>query len=239
MKKLGVDFGTKRIGLAVSIKSVEMPFETITVDNYKKKIHEIVNTKDIDTIVVGLPVSMSGRYNEISLKAISFALKIFKAVNKPVWLFDERLSTESSRYTAATRKSFNNNKDSLSALNILRRFNPDSTNAHKIVDDFPCWIPDWDDLSNEQLLVYHPDNPEIIFSLGEVVEKLKILTDDPQIFFLLKKKGYSSVSVVEDVDPNEYSSIVLKKENLKNCPDELKKEKQIYTYKICARSSTD
>ncbi|MFW6119517.1 MAG: Holliday junction resolvase RuvX [Petrotogales bacterium] len=239
MKKLGIDFGTKRLGLAISIESVDMPLRTITIDNYKEKIFEIVKEKSIDFIVVGLPLSMSGRYNEISMQAISFAIKLFKKMSVPVWLFDERLSTESSRFTATTRKSFDDNKDSLSALNILRRFNPVSTNAHKIVEHFPGWIPEWDNLPEEKLLVYNPANPEIVFTIHEVVEGLIILTNEPQIFFLLKKKGYSPVNLIEDVKPNHYSSIILRKENFASCSDELINEKKIYTYRICARSSMD
>ncbi len=239
MNKLGIDFGTKRLGLAISIESVDMPLRMITIDNYKEKILGVVKEKSIDSIVVGLPLSMSGRYNEISMKAISFAIKLFKIMSVPVWLFDERLSTESSRFTATTRKSFDDNKDSLSALNILRRFNPESTNAHRIVEHFPGWIPDWDNLSEEKLLVYYPVNPEIVFSIHEVVEDVIIFTNDPQIFFLLKRKGYSPLNLIEDVKTDLYSSIVLRKDNFTNCPDELIKDKKIYTYKICARSSMD
>ncbi|MEA2067193.1 MAG: Holliday junction resolvase RuvX [Thermotogota bacterium] len=239
MKILGIDYGTRRIGIAISVEAVEMPLKTITIENYKEKIKEIVNAREIDTVVVGLPVSMSGRYNEITLKVVSFALKVSELVNKPVWLFDERLSTESSRFAASSRKSFNNNKDALSALNILRRFNPRSSNASKIVDAFPEWIPEWEKLPESKLLVYQPDNPEIVYLLNEKHKDKKIFTSDPQIFLLLKRKGFSPVNIIKDVYPEEYSSIVINRENQENCPENLKDEKNIYTYRVCARSSMD
>lgn len=239
MKILGIDYGTKRIGVAISIEKVEMPVKTITVDNYKEKIKEIINTKNIDTVVVGLPVSMSGRYNEITMKVVSFAIKLFKLVNKPVWLFDERLSTESSRYTATTGKSFAEHKDSLSALNILRRFNPESANASKIVDGFPEWVPEWEKLPEEKMLMYQPDNPEIIYSVDKEIKEIKVFVSDPQIFFLLKRKGYAPLNITEDICTDEYSSIVMNKENKEKCPDFLLSEKNVYTYKVCARSSMD
>ncbi|MGC9384252.1 MAG: Holliday junction resolvase RuvX [Kosmotogaceae bacterium] len=239
MKILGIDYGTKRIGIAISVEEVEMPLETITIENYKEKIKEIINTRNIDIIVIGLPVSMSGRYNGITLNVVSFALKISKLVKKPVWLFDERLSTESSRYTATSRKSFKNNKDTLSALNILRRFNPRSSNAYKIVDVFPEWIPEWEKLPESKLLAYQPDNPEIVYLLNEKHKDQKIFTSNPQIFLILKRKGFTPVNIIEDVYPEEYSSIVINRENQEKCPDNLKKEKYIYTYRVCARSSMD
>jgi len=77
MRILGIDFGTKKIGLAfadVDIK-IAMPGDIIYFSNKKElmeKIKKINQEKEIVKVVIGLPLSLDFQETEISQKAREF-----------------------------------------------------------------------------------------------------------------------------------------------------------------------
>ena len=103
---LGVDFGTKTTGLALTdpTKTIVSPFETILRDKAGKlrptlrRIEEIVAEKDVELIVIGLPLNMDDSKGERALRSEEFAALLkarLEAVgaNVGVIMWDERLST--------------------------------------------------------------------------------------------------------------------------------------------------
>ena len=121
MKILGIDFGTVRIGLAIQIEGVEIPLETIEHRDYRKSLKEIFSQREIDLTVIGLPISMSGRFNQLAMKAVSFAEKVKKIFSGRVILTDERLTTKSSAIIAKNRSlNCSSLHDMLSATEIPR-----------------------------------------------------------------------------------------------------------------------
>jgi putative Holliday junction resolvase len=76
MVKLGIDFGTSRIGLALQIEGVEIPLRTIDHSGYRKTLSRILEEKKVEIVVIGLPISMSGRFSESTMRAVSFAEKV-------------------------------------------------------------------------------------------------------------------------------------------------------------------
>jgi len=95
---LALDLGMKRTGVAFadSENDFVMALDTITHESDTElieKIGEIVRTKKIDEIVVGLPLLPGGEEGKQATIAREMSLKIEKSVKKSVKLLDERFST--------------------------------------------------------------------------------------------------------------------------------------------------
>lgn len=133
MKKiLGIDYGTKRIGLAISdgLKSMSVPLETIegkktlkeTMIHLEKVLHERQST--IESFVVGLPLHLSGEESSMSQKCREFAKALEEHFGKKVFLVDERLSStqveNDLRRLGVKRKKREKHLDSASACLVLQ-----------------------------------------------------------------------------------------------------------------------
>ncbi len=98
---LGVDHGDARVGLALSdeLNFLAHPLETITVKTTSpiRRIREIVETREVGLIVVGLPRNMDGSHGPAAAKVNAFAEKLRASIRCPVTTIDERLSTVSAQ----------------------------------------------------------------------------------------------------------------------------------------------
>jgi putative Holliday junction resolvase len=95
---LGLDFGTKRLGLALSNpeQTIATPLETHLRRDARqdeKHLQRIVREYGIVGLVVGLPVHMSGEEGEKAREARAFGQWASKAANRPVCFTDERYTT--------------------------------------------------------------------------------------------------------------------------------------------------
>ena len=95
---LGIDLGTKRIGIAISDynQKIATPLQTLDKSKQGKLIDElesIIEENDIKGIIVGNPINMNGTYGKSSQSAKDTAINISNKFNIPVSLWDERLST--------------------------------------------------------------------------------------------------------------------------------------------------
>jgi putative holliday junction resolvase len=95
-RAMGIDYGSVRIGTAVSdeLRMLAHPLETIPAG--KDAIHRIValaNEKQVDAIVVGVPKNMSGEAGEAAAQANEFISKLRGRVTCKVVAWDERLTT--------------------------------------------------------------------------------------------------------------------------------------------------
>ena len=102
MKYLGLDLGSKTLGIAVSDK-LGMIASSLTVirhnEEYEKLIDEVqsfVNELEIDAIVLGFPKNMNGSIGSKGELSISFKADLEERLKIPVYLQDERLSTKSA-----------------------------------------------------------------------------------------------------------------------------------------------
>lgn len=98
MKYIGIDYGHKRIGLAVSdvLGFMAMPLEIIERQSLQKDVSVIKNIVEkyaIESIVVGLPVNMDGSEGPLAEQARDFGEKLLEEIKIPVEYFDERLTT--------------------------------------------------------------------------------------------------------------------------------------------------
>ncbi len=95
---LGLDLGSKRIGIAICDDnlSIATPFKTIDKESLNKFIDElklIVKENNIQGIIVGNPVNMDGSLGPSSQSIRDVCKNIQKNINIPICLWDERLST--------------------------------------------------------------------------------------------------------------------------------------------------
>ena len=95
---LGIDLGTKRIGIAISDynQKIATPLQTLDKSKQGKLIDElesIITENDIKGIIVGNPINMDGTYGKSSQSAKDIAINISNKIDIPVSLWDERLST--------------------------------------------------------------------------------------------------------------------------------------------------
>lgn len=131
MKILGLDIGSKRIGVAASdplgitaqgLFSLERQDDDKTIE----AIGDIVSKASIERIVVGLPLNMNGSRGPKAEEAISLADLLKNKLKIPVNLWDERLSTmEVERIMiagGASRRKRKKKIDKLAAQVILQGY---------------------------------------------------------------------------------------------------------------------
>ena len=95
---MAIDYGLSIVGIAISdgVSGIAFPQEAIKYggdDDLATQIAGIVGEREISTVVVGLPVHLSNESSEMSQRASDFAELLRKALDVPVELFDERLTT--------------------------------------------------------------------------------------------------------------------------------------------------
>ncbi|HEV2495971.1 MAG TPA: Holliday junction resolvase RuvX [Terriglobia bacterium] len=95
---LAVDFGTKRMGLAVSdalgITAQGLPtLERTRIDGDLERIAELAREYAVERVVLGHPIGHSGNETSMSRRVAEFAGKLRRRLDCPVELWDERLTS--------------------------------------------------------------------------------------------------------------------------------------------------
>ena len=93
---LALDFGRARIGVAISddLQLLAHPLVTIpTKDRPESRIARIVDDKNVDHIVAGIPRQMNGRIGTAATEVLQFVEKLRAILPCPVVTWDERLTT--------------------------------------------------------------------------------------------------------------------------------------------------
>ena len=127
MKYLGMDLGTKKLGLAISTSGVlTTPYKLISFKTYEEardEVIKIIEKEKITCLVLGLPKNMDNSMGFASQRSLNFKKLLEEKCSLPVNLVDERLSTVEAEsiliennYSRAKRK---NVIDELSACIIL------------------------------------------------------------------------------------------------------------------------
>ena len=97
-KLLGIDLGTKTIGLAVSDLSLNIasPIKTLNRSKLKKNLPEIAfiaSEHGIGGIIVGMPINMDGTVSARAQATKDWAFALVELLFVPIAFWDERLST--------------------------------------------------------------------------------------------------------------------------------------------------
>jgi len=133
MRFLGIDYGTKRIGLAISDenKRLAFPNEILLNDfNLFKKIGEVIKRENITEIIVGESTNFKGQPNILSKEIEAFILKMGELFQIPIHKQKEFLtSVEARGREGKSKNDARKNKkpeskkvDSSAAALILQRF---------------------------------------------------------------------------------------------------------------------
>ena len=98
MRILAIDHGSKRIGIAVSdeLKMIAQPLEFIPAAPFPAflaRLNELINVKEVELILIGMPRNMDGSYGPAAQKVEEFVEALKGLVSVPVKLWDERLTS--------------------------------------------------------------------------------------------------------------------------------------------------
>lgn len=129
---IGLDLGTKTIGLAVSDSAftVASPLQTIRRTKFTadaKQLLEIITEKNVGGIVLGLPRNMDGTEGPRAQSTRAFAQNMIGKTDLPIAFWDERLTTAEAERVLInqadmTRKRRGEVIDKMAAAIILQNF---------------------------------------------------------------------------------------------------------------------
>lgn len=126
MRCLGMDLGSKTLGLALSDKEgiISSPYKLIKYSSYDaliKEVLEVIFEKDVGTLVLGFPKNMNNTLGPAAERSLDFKKRLEDACSLEVHLVDERLST-------------------MEAENILIKADVSRSKRKKIIDEVSASI---------------------------------------------------------------------------------------------------
>ncbi len=132
MRYLGLDLGTKTIGLAISDKTglIASSYKVLYHDNNPKdcldELKSIIETLDVETLVLGLPKNMNNTLGKRAEATLEFKEFLESNIDIPIYLEDERLTTKSAEAILikgdTSRKKRKKVIDKVAATIILQSF---------------------------------------------------------------------------------------------------------------------
>jgi len=139
-RTLAVDYGRKRIGLAISdeLGLTARPLAVVVRKNREldlKRLKEICARHEVARIIVGHPLHITGEESEMAAEAARFAARLAKALNIETEMIDERLTSWEAKQTLAetgARGSKRAHVDDVAAAVLLRDYL-----EHRRIADFP------------------------------------------------------------------------------------------------------
>jgi putative Holliday junction resolvase len=125
---LGLDYGLRRIGIAVSnpAGTLAFPLETHVEGRDRsilKRLAELIDQRSVTGIVVGLPLTTAGHEGTMADRASRFAARLETEFAIEVILWDERYSSaEADRWLALRSRPAKEDRDALAAQIILQSY---------------------------------------------------------------------------------------------------------------------
>jgi len=101
MRLLGIDYGTKRVGLALSdgLGLLAHPYATLTRTTRERLFTEvlaIIAKENVQAVVLGLPLGLDGQETEATRQVRNFAASLARRVNVPIHFENEALSSKAA-----------------------------------------------------------------------------------------------------------------------------------------------
>lgn len=136
MRVLSIDFGDKTIGLALKDSSLDLVMPIVAIqrsvsENYFQSIKEVIQSKSIDIIVVGIPLKLDGRDGDQATKTRVFIDQLSTVIDNSIFTVDESFSsveaTSNLVNSGMDSKKLADVIDSAAACVILERFVKEST----------------------------------------------------------------------------------------------------------------
>ncbi len=126
---LGLDPGTKTLGLAISdtTRLIASPLETIRRTKFtpdSQRLIGLYGTNQASALIVGMPINMDGSHGPRAQSVRDFCINLMARKDLPIFMWDERLSTIAVTRTMLegdlSRKKRAHNVDKLAAAYILQ-----------------------------------------------------------------------------------------------------------------------
>lgn len=141
---LAIDYGRKRIGLALSdeLGLTAQPLATVVRTNRRdnlRRLRDICLTQGVGRIIVGYPLHLSGEAGEMAQETARFAERLKKETGIHVELLDERLTSWAARQMIAELEPSQSARkkraiDDVAAALLLREYLDQSTHRAKEKD---------------------------------------------------------------------------------------------------------
>ena len=134
MRLMGLDYGSKTVGVAVSdpLGLTAQGVETVWRKQENKlrqtlaRIEELISEYQVERIVLGYPKNMNNTIGERAVKSLEFKEKLEKRTGLPVVMWDERLTTVSANRvlmeTGVRRENRKDHVDEIAAVFILQGY---------------------------------------------------------------------------------------------------------------------
>ncbi len=132
MRTLGIDFGTKRVGLAITDPEGRMAFARQSIarttrDSLFAELVGLIEAEGVGAVVVGLPLTMDGGDSLTTRQARNFAESLARRVSCPIHLVDERLSSAAA-------------EEQLKEAGLCSRKRKDKLDSQAAVQILEAWI---------------------------------------------------------------------------------------------------
>lgn len=143
---LGVDYGTKRIGLAISdgLGLTARPLEVVPRKDLEAALRKIAGEYPVDEVVVGLPTALGGHEGDSAIGARALGHEIEELLEVPVSYVDERFTSRMAESvllaSGMKRHTRKETVDKVAAAIILQTF-LDAKNDPRNEDDPPVARP--------------------------------------------------------------------------------------------------
>lgn len=134
MRVMGLDYGSKTVGVAVSdaLKITAQAVETIERKEENKlrrtlaRIEELVGEYEVESIVLGFPKNMNNTLGERAQRSLEFKEMLERRIGIPVLMWDERLTTVEAERTLMESKVRREDRkkyvDKIAAVFILQGY---------------------------------------------------------------------------------------------------------------------
>lgn len=127
MKILAIDYGEKRVGLAIGDNETNLALpagvlENLTKDELILRLQEIVEAEEIEKVIVGDPIGLDGKETEQTKISRQFTDMLIKNLSVAVELSDERLTSRQAAAAVYGAGAPVRNKDELAAMFLLQDY---------------------------------------------------------------------------------------------------------------------
>lgn len=131
MRVLGLDPGSKRVGVALSdeLGMIAQPLEYIPAEPFEEfvvALLKLIAERGVDSIIVGMPRNMDGSYGPAAEKSKALVAKLRERTEVPIRTWDERLTTaQANRVLIAgnvSRKKRKEKVDKMAAAILLQSY---------------------------------------------------------------------------------------------------------------------
>ena len=127
MKILAIDYGAKRVGLAIGDTEVNLALphgvlELGSVEEVAQKIQDIVDEEEIEQVIVGEPITLAGGTSQQTGVSRAFAKLLTSRLAVPVTLMDERLTSQRADAVTFGVRAPTRSRDELAAMFLLQDY---------------------------------------------------------------------------------------------------------------------